>query len=271
MWDDINGCFYTGTTPDGMQPNLDNYPLDPQTWYIQALQDTSSLYTHSMAWAKNYCYIENFTSPEYAAPLWGFDFNYDRDGIWYEGTAQAALSYKMISQCDFADSLLLACEYAQTHGPQNDRRGIVAADHDNLSTGFTWQYHNRLHVAPTAWYIFAKLGVNPYYLQKINQCQTVGIQNESGIKSANLKAYPNPFKDEVAFDFLIERISDVELIIYNIQGDEIVSLCNEKYIPGKYTVEWDCMDSTGIHVPPGIYIATLKIDNVRTSIKLNRH
>jgi hypothetical protein len=41
-------------------------------------------------------------------------------------------------------------------------KGIPAADHNHLQTGFTWDYSNRLSLAPTCWYILAKLNFNPF-------------------------------------------------------------------------------------------------------------
>ncbi len=48
--------------------------------------------------------------------------------------------------------------------PFGNGRGIAAASHDHLSTGFDdFEYYRRLHVGATAWNLFAQLGYNPYY------------------------------------------------------------------------------------------------------------
>jgi hypothetical protein len=45
--------------------------------------------------------------------------------------------------------------------------GMASASHDNLTTGFDFQYFNRPHLGATSWNILAQLGVNPYYLNPV--------------------------------------------------------------------------------------------------------
>ena len=168
MWDSINHIFWTGTINDGITPNKSVIPLDIQAWYLMAYKDSTSNYSNCINWVNPNCYLSNFKSPNYSKNLNGFDFNTDKDGIWFEGTAQVALAFSMKGNYILADSLLLSIEYIQSHNNNKhfynvNNKGIVAADHNNTSTGFNWNYHNRLHIGATCWYIIAKLKKNPYY------------------------------------------------------------------------------------------------------------
>lgn len=270
MWSADQGCFFTGTTTDGQTPNTQNIPLDPQTWYVQALRDSTSFYTGCMAWARNNCYLPLVNNPDYPSALWGFDFNTDKDGIWYEGTAQAALSYRMLGQHAFADSLLLACEYAQSHGPRADGRGIVAADRDHVSTGFNWEYHNRLHAAPAAWYLFAKLCVNPYYSEKLTQCESVSAPAVNPAGAPVPTAFPNPFMEHTCIAFSLKKSAPVELSVFDMQGRKMRTLLSGRVEAGTHHTIWNGKTDAGTEAPGGIYACVLKVAGKKSAIVISR-
>jgi hypothetical protein len=152
MYDPENGSFYTGTGDDGVTINKDVLPLDCNTWAILAL---SSDFKDA---AKTLAFIE-----AHMAIGGGYDFNSDLDGVWMEGTAQAALAYKQSGDDKKYQQIL---EYL--NGKSEPDGSITAADRDGVTTGFMvsgtdaqWTYGKRVHVGATAWLAFAQLGVNP--------------------------------------------------------------------------------------------------------------
>ena len=149
MWDEKEGKFWTGTKSDGVTINKDVIPLDVQAWAILVFRDEAQSYIKAIRYAeKNHAVGD------------GFDFDTDRDGIWYEGTAQMAVAYQVVGEKEKAQSLLKSIEKAQL-----STGAIPAASRDGLTTGFNWQYFHRGHLGATAWYLFAKLGVNPYWVK----------------------------------------------------------------------------------------------------------
>lgn len=64
--------------------------------------------------------------------------------------------------------------------------------------------------------------------------------------------YPNPFNPNTKIRFDISKLSSVKLIVYNILGEEITTLVNEKLNAGSYTVNWD-----GSGYPSGVYFYKL--------------
>jgi hypothetical protein len=170
MWDQNGGFFYAGTGSDGnINMTSAQIPEDAQTWAIMTLQDLN--FTPGVEWALGNCFVAH--CPTCGAGFSGLDFNNDRDGVWFEGTAHAALALKICGPLAgvTADSLLTEIRRAQTIATNNNGKGIVAACHDGLTTGFDlpgssdpWYYFNRLHVGATAWYLFAESGQNPYWL-----------------------------------------------------------------------------------------------------------
>jgi len=54
-----------------------------------------------------------------------------------------------------------------------------------------------------------------------------------------LQNYPNPFNPVTAIGYQLSAISDVELSIYNLLGQNVVTLVSEKQKEGHHQVEWD--------------------------------
>ena len=153
MYDSEKGCFYTGTKEDGVSVNEDVLPLDCNTWAILALKDGF----------KDGAKVLSFIEENMAAGS-GYDFNEDRDGVWFEGTSQAALAYRQVGgDAKYRDILAYLNKSANADG------SITAADRDGVTTGFLvsgtdipWKYGKRVHIGAAAWLAFAQLGINPF-------------------------------------------------------------------------------------------------------------
>jgi len=65
--------------------------------------------------------------------------------------------------------------------------------------------------------------------------------------------YPNPFNPKTTIAYELAMTNDVELSIYNLTGQKVVSLVSEKQNAGDYRVEWD---ASGL--ASGIYYYQLK-------------
>ena len=145
MYDAEKGCFYTGTTPDGVTANKTVLPLDTNTWALLAMPDFADA-------DKVMRFVEdNMRVGE------GYDFNEDKDGVWFEGTAQAAAVYYIMGDTGKYGEIL---SFMQKN-TANDG-SITAADRNNVTTGFDWEYGKRIHLGATAWLAFAELGRNPF-------------------------------------------------------------------------------------------------------------
>ena len=73
---------------------------------------------------------------------------------------QMAVAYQVVGDATKAATLVGVLESAQM-----PNGAIPAASADRLTTGFDWAYFHRGHIGATAWYGFAKLGVNPFWLE----------------------------------------------------------------------------------------------------------
>ena len=60
--------------------------------------------------------------------------------------------------------------------------------------------------------------------------------------------YPNPFNPETVIRFQLPTNSNVRLTVYDILGQEVATLVNKEFTPGKYEVKLDASDfSSGIY------------------------
>ena len=163
QWDADAGHFITGTLPDGTTPNRATSGLDAQLWPL-LLPDAPR------DWQRSLAYVERAHGVD-----GGFDFNADRDGAWIEGTAQAALAYRVAGREAEARRLLLAFArdtsasgYLHATRAQRITTGLALGPD---SSGADFHYYRRAHLGATAWATLAALGWNPFALRTIDRVE----------------------------------------------------------------------------------------------------
>ena len=76
-------------------------------------------------------------------------------------------------------------------------------------------------------------------------------------------AYPNPFNPRVKFDYSLPFESEVEVLVYNINGQMISELVDASMQSGKYSIEWNAGDYSS-----GVYFVHFNINNMNTTQKV---
>ncbi|MBK9099324.1 MAG: T9SS type A sorting domain-containing protein [bacterium] len=66
--------------------------------------------------------------------------------------------------------------------------------------------------------------------------------------------YPNPFNPATTIQFQVPKVSDVNIVVYDMLGQEVKSLFVGQVQAGKYTVEWDGLNNSGAKMSSGTYI-----------------
>ncbi len=80
--------------------------------------------------------------------------------------------------------------------------------------------------------------------------------------------FPNPFNPSTTIAFGLPQPDIVNLTIYNISGQKIVSLLeNARYEPGYHTAVWDGRNSAGNPVSSGVYFYRIRFNN---SVKIRK-
>ncbi len=73
--------------------------------------------------------------------------------------------------------------------------------------------------------------------------------------------YPNPFNPKTMIRFALPKDSWVKLEVYNILGQKVKTLVDEKLAAGVKEVQWDGKDGKGLEVASGIYFYRIKADS----------
>jgi hypothetical protein len=158
--------YWTGT---GAEATINStvLPLDAQTWAVLHTREPAN-YAAALDWALRNCTAKGSRD--------AFDFNCnDGDGAWWEGTAQVAAALRWLKRDRDAAPMLARLREAQLKEGTAASGAVPAASRCGLTTGFSqsfrsgktmpWLYPNWPHVGATAWFIFASLGANPYFIR----------------------------------------------------------------------------------------------------------
>jgi hypothetical protein len=159
-WIAGEGRFSTGTGADGVTFDRKTSALDVQVWPLLAIAGAPETWRAALHWI----------DAKHAVGRRGYDFNDDRDGVWPEGTAQAALAFRAVGDGSRARALLTALDEART--PNGFYLAALPNDpaSDRISTGFSSDsgagvqvvYTKRGHLGATCWVLLARLGWNPF-------------------------------------------------------------------------------------------------------------
>ena len=68
-----------------------------------------------------------------------------------------------------------------------------------------------------------------------------------------LQNYPNPFNPVTFITYTNLEMSYIEVLVYNLAGQEINKLVSEIKAPGQYSISWDGTDNMGNPVASGVY------------------
>ncbi len=155
MWLPAEGRFAAGLRPDGAVDGTS--ALDANLWPLLGLRDPA--HGAALDWV-----LRRHGLPAGApeAELDGLDFNDDRDGIWTEGSAQAALLLRRAGRAALAGRFIATVLRLRT------RDGwVLAADVPWLTTGLSngdvpFRYPQRGHLGATAWGAMAALDAGPF-------------------------------------------------------------------------------------------------------------
>ena len=78
-----------------------------------------------------------------------------------------------------------------------------------------------------------------------------------------LSNYPNPFNAATSISYFIQNSEHITLSIYNLLGQHVETIVDDKQQPGKHSITWDASDH-----PSGLYFARLKTAESEQNIKM---
>ncbi|MDH4211343.1 MAG: T9SS type A sorting domain-containing protein, partial [candidate division WOR-3 bacterium] len=72
---------------------------------------------------------------------------------------------------------------------------------------------------------------------------------------------PNPFTDQTVISYQLIHSGNVRLKVYNIAGQLVKTLVNDRQESGVYNIVWSGLDDQGRRVASGIYFCRLETDD----------
>ena len=95
--------------------------------------------------------------------------------------------------------------------------------------------------------------------------QAIELTPDRFVLTAN---YPNPFNAATTFQYYLPSDGPVEIQVFNILGQQIVTLVNEYQPADWYTVHWRGLDQSGLPVPSGVYFLQVDAKGISETQKM---
>lgn len=155
MWQPGEGRFAIGTRDDGRTLNGGPSALDASLWPLIAIPDMAGTWQRALTWARDKHGVKG-----------GYGFNANPDGIWTEGTGQAALVLRATGrEADAAPLWPLLMAQRAPSGllfatPDTRVRTGLQIGPDSKTDDF--YYFHLPHLGATAWAVLAATGWNPF-------------------------------------------------------------------------------------------------------------
>ena len=80
--------------------------------------------------------------------------------------------------------------------------------------------------------------------------------------------FPNPFNPSTTIEFHLSTADNVEVVIYNILGQVVNRLIDERLSEGTHQIAWDGTDQRGKPMASGVYLYRVATDHVVTTKKM---
>lgn len=80
--------------------------------------------------------------------------------------------------------------------------------------------------------------------------------------------YQNPFNPETSISYELRAAGHVNLSIFNLRGERVMTLVNAKQPAGKYSVRWRAKDAAGKSLASGIHWYRLEVAEMTETRKM---
>ena len=115
---------------------------------------------------------------------------------------------------------------------------------------------------------FALFDVKGELIEENVRIHKVTTESQKPDEFVLLQNFPNPFNPITEIRYAVPEKSNVTLIIYNINGQEVIRWQWDGLKPGFYKQEWRGTNSNGIKVASGLYIYRIVANNFIQSKKM---
>ncbi|MBN2828782.1 MAG: T9SS type A sorting domain-containing protein, partial [Candidatus Cloacimonetes bacterium] len=85
----------------------------------------------------------------------------------------------------------------------------------------------------------------------------LAVSNEEHVNNIpnviDVNNYPNPFNPQTSIAYTLKNSGDVKLSVYNVKGQKVDTLVNERQTAGEHTIVWDATSNAS-----GVYFLRLE-------------
>ena len=85
-----------------------------------------------------------------------------------------------------------------------------------------------------------------------------GLAREAPSEHRLGRNYPNPFNPSTTIEYALKESASVTLKVFNLLGQEVITLVAARQPAGHHTVDWDGRDGAGRSVGSGTYVYQMK-------------
>ncbi len=111
--------------------------------------------------------------------------------------------------------------------------------------------------------------LNAYLTPGTHTYVVSAVENEQHPEQFILKQnFPNPFNPSTTINYVLLQQSTVLLRIFDVLGNEVVSLQDDVKSAGSYSVQWNGMDQFDNPASAGVYFARLQTASASQTIKM---
>ena len=86
----------------------------------------------------------------------------------------------------------------------------------------------------------------------------VGIDGDE-TENNQISIFPNPFSDKVTLQLQIDNEELVKITVYDLKGQQVSVLADDKYQPGMYFISWKSVDKDGKALDNGTYFIITEV------------
>ena len=97
--------------------------------------------------------------------------------------------------------------------------------------------------------------------------QTAFEDNVVSTSKASFSIYPNPFNPSTTVKLSLDKSSEVNISIFNIKGQKVITLTDRYYDYGEYNLLWNGIDQNDKRVSSGQYLVKLSINGTEKTIE----
>ncbi len=160
----------------------------------------------------------------------------------------------IMGQRYYANGSLWGTNYRVVADGPNQGEEIPAVATNSNTMIFAWMDNRR----SKGWDIYGKVVGWDW-----DGTTSVSLEKNIPTEFALMQNYPNPFNPSTTIRYELPRESFVTLKVYNVLGQEVATLVNEKKEAGRYEVAFD-----GSGLTSGVYVYRLQAKDFISSLKL---